>query len=373
MKDPLPVCLESDVDAGTGARLPSLKLSICITTLNRAKFIGGTLESILNQAEDGYEVVVLDAGSTDGTDQVVAELARRFDRLRYIEQGVNNGIDRDYDRAIEVARGEYCWLMTDDDILKPGAVRTVLNAIRHDVSLVVVNVECMNFTMDRVLQRRFIDVESDRMYEPGEMDRLLEEVGEIFQYIGLIVIRREIWIAREKERYFGTLFVYLGVIFQARLPGKVHLVAEPLISYRWGNLHTFASKWFETVMMNYPRFIWSLPLSDYAKRQVVFSPEPWKSARELVLWRAWDLYSIREYRLLLRLTSKSVRSTLTCAVVALIPGVLANAMVVSYYSLTRSRYRRVWSAELVLHGLRSSRFYPLNWLAFKQKSSYIEG
>src|SRR5688572_20142525 len=99
-----------------------LLLSICITTFNRSKFIGATLESILTQTPECCEVVVLDGGSTDGTKQIISEYARRFDRLRYIRNDVNGGYDRDCNQVVELACGKYCWLMTDDDLLKPGAV-----------------------------------------------------------------------------------------------------------------------------------------------------------------------------------------------------------------------------------------------------------
>ena len=38
--------------------------------------------------------------------------------LRYFRESVNSGVDRDYDKAVGYASGEYCWLMTDDDLLQ---------------------------------------------------------------------------------------------------------------------------------------------------------------------------------------------------------------------------------------------------------------
>src|SRR5687767_12995025 len=89
----------------------SLKLSICITTLNRADYIGETLDSILGQLTPDCEVVVLDCASTDGTPEVLSHYTRRFDQLRYFRQEVNNGFDRDCSRAVELSAGEYCWLL----------------------------------------------------------------------------------------------------------------------------------------------------------------------------------------------------------------------------------------------------------------------
>ena len=63
---------------------------------------------------------MLDAASTDGTREVVEDSPGDSLVLRYIRQDTNQGVDRDYDRTVELARGEYCWMMSDDDILTPG-------------------------------------------------------------------------------------------------------------------------------------------------------------------------------------------------------------------------------------------------------------
>src|ERR1700691_6695429 len=101
----------------------NLKLSVCIATLNRSSFIGATLESIISQATDEVEIVVLDGASTDGTQHVVRRYQERFPRLRYFCQKANMGVDRDFAAAVALAQGQYCWLFSDDDVLMPGGFK----------------------------------------------------------------------------------------------------------------------------------------------------------------------------------------------------------------------------------------------------------
>ena len=345
----------------------ALKLSICITTFNRAAFIGATLESILSQLTNDCEVVVLDGASTDETERVMSEYALRFDRLRYVRQDTNSGLDRDCDRVVELADGEYCWLMADDDLLKPGAVEAILKTLRRDVSLAIVNGEVRDLNMSKVLQRRWLDFESDRVYGPGDMDRLVLDVGHVLSYIGCIVIKREIWLAREKERYYGSLFIFLGVIFQECLPGETLVIAEPFISYRMGNTHTFSPKMFETLMVNFPSLVWSLTLSESAKGKIC-SAEPWRNFQELFLLRGRGYYSMTEYRRWIRPRLRSIHEKLTPALVALLPGVLANAVLVFYYSVTRRRYKGACLPQAMLELLRESRFHLRNWRVFKREA-----
>src|SRR4051794_4708620 len=113
-------------------------LSICIATRNRAALIGATLESIVTQCTGEVEVVILDGASTDNTEQVVRLYQMRFPCVRYFRQDTNLGIDRDFASAVDLAEGEYCWLFSDDDVLKPGAVRIVLDALQGNYPLVIV-------------------------------------------------------------------------------------------------------------------------------------------------------------------------------------------------------------------------------------------
>lgn len=345
---------------------PALKLSICVTTFNRAAFIGATLESILPQLTNECEVVVLDGASTDDTEGVVSGYIRRFDRLRYIRQETNNGIDRDYDRVVELAGGEYCWLMTDDDLLKPGAVAAVQEALRRNPSLIIVNTEVRDFNMSKVLRPRVLVFESDRVYGPEEMDRLFVEVGNYLRYVGGVIITRQIWSARARERYYGSLFIHVGVIFQERLPSETLVIAEPFISYRTANTRTFSLKLFETMMINFPLLVWSLTISESAKSKVC-SAEPWRNFQKLLPWRGLGLYSLTEYRRLIRPRLRSTREMLIPTLVALLPGVLVNAFLVCYCSVTVRPYGGSWHPDVMLQYLRKSRFHFRNCRVFKRE------
>lgn len=335
----------------------SVKLSICIATFNRAHFIGKTLETILAQTTEDCEVVVLDGGSTDGTEQVMSALTGRFNCLRYIRQDINNGVDRDYDRTIELASGEYCWLMTDDDLIKPGAVATVLEALQGDWCLIIVNAELRDTTMSKVLQRGWLDFTSNRTYKPGEMDLLFEETDDLHVYSGCVVIKRSIWLARQRERFYGSLFIHVGVIFQAELPGNSLVIATPLISYRMGNVHTFSSQVGEIFLAKWPLLIGSLALSTDVRRRVA-SAEPWRHARRLLLLRGLDLYSLTEYQRLVRLRLRSAYQMFLPILIALLPGMLVNSIFVLYYTLRGNQGR--W-----LPGMMRSRFYFRNWRGFR--------
>ena len=336
-----------------------IKLSICITTFNRAAMIGRTLDSILVQLTDDCEVLVVDGASTDGTEQLMSEYIRRYDRLRYVKQEKNNGFDQDCDRAVELARGEYCWLMTDDDLVKPGAVSLIFRAIQRDFSLVIVNAEARDFGMSRVLQTRWLNFESDRVYQSGELDRLFTEIAHILKYVGCVVIKRSIWLERERQQYFGSFFVYFGVIFQERLPGETLVIAEPCISYRMGNAHEFSPRIPEIQFSKWPSIVRSVGLPESAWRNV-YSAAPWRHFLGLLWFRALGWYSLTEYRRYVRPQLGSLRDKLIPIFVALLPGVLVNASFVLYCSVARRPYLGFWQRGWMLQFLSESRYRPRN-------------
>ena len=208
-------------------------LSICIATYNRADYIGQTLDSIIPQLDDDVELLVVDGASTDNT----ADVVRRYadPRIRYVRLPVKGGVDQDYCKAVELARGEFCWLFTDDDLLKPGAISAVKNAISAGYGLIIVNAEVRDRTRELFWNISELSCATIKSMLPTTWNVSLSTALNYISFIGAVVIRRSIWLSRDKESYFGTEFVHIGVIFQKPLPEPVLIIAEPFIIIRYGN------------------------------------------------------------------------------------------------------------------------------------------
>lgn len=333
-----------------------VRLSICITTFNRAAFIGETLESILSQLPEDCELVVLDSASTDATSEVLSSYEGRHSNLRFVRKETNKGFDEDCDSAVELARGEYCWLMTDDDVVKPGAIAAILGSINSSLSLILLNGEIVSFDMAKVLQHRWVEVASDRMYASSELDRLVTDHGHLLRFVGCVVIKRSIWMARDRRRYFGSMFIHLGVIFQELLPGKILLIAQPCFRYRMGNTHVYSSRSFETFVVKLLTLLESTSLSKEAKDRIC-STESWTGFRELLELRGLGFYSKAEYVRWVRPRLTSVWHRFNPAFVALLPGGIVNLFYVIYYSLSRRLHRRGFSPEVVLQMMRESPYH----------------
>ena len=274
-----------------------IKLSICIATLNRAAFIGLTLESILAQMSEDIEIVVVDGASTDETDIVVSGLFADRTHCHYHRLVEKGGVDLDYCRAVEMATGEFCWLMTDDDLLKPGALSVVLKHLSEDLDLLIVNSEVANRDMSRTLVPKRLRCSGDISFQPEDSDDLLAITGDLLSFIGSVVMRRSTWLERDIGPYLGSEFIHVGIIFQRPLNRTALVLADPLIRIRYGNAQ-WSSRAFDVWMFKWPSLIWSFRhLSAEAKNKVI-SSEPYQHFTHLIAMKARGCFQWRDYNCL---------------------------------------------------------------------------
>jgi glycosyltransferase involved in cell wall biosynthesis len=329
----------------------AFKLSICIPTYNRAHLIGATLDSILAQLTDECEIIVSDNASVDSTKEVVATYASRCARVRYRRNDENVGPDRNHDLAVQLARGEYCWLMADDDVMKDGAIQAVLHKIHESpYSLVVVNGEIRNIDLSKVLRRPMFDVKEERIYGPEDMDRLAVDT-EALVVTSCLVLKRALWISRSREQYYGSMFVHVGVILQQRLPSPAVMIADPFIIHRYGHYRPFWSDLFELTVITLPSLIWSFPLGTAAKKRLC-PKDPWRSIGGLLFCRGAGWYSHAEYKKFVRPRLRTRREGILPALVSLLPGRLVNTLLWYYFPIV---YWHTWRSWRQL--LQQSPFY----------------
>jgi len=92
------------------------RVSVIIPTYNCARYIQQAVESVLNQTYTDCEIIVVDDGSTDSTQQV---LQRYRSRIRYVRYEHNQGVSVARNRGIEMARGFFIAFLDADDWFLP--------------------------------------------------------------------------------------------------------------------------------------------------------------------------------------------------------------------------------------------------------------
>jgi glycosyltransferase involved in cell wall biosynthesis len=113
----------------TGPRPPdhgTPRVSIVVPVYNRERFLGPTIESVIAQTFEDWELVVYDDGSTDGT----FDVARRYtnDSRIKVARGPNKGVAAARNRGFEVtdANAEFVVFLDSDDLWEPDALETLI-------------------------------------------------------------------------------------------------------------------------------------------------------------------------------------------------------------------------------------------------------
>ena len=102
----------------------SLSVSVVVATYNCEGFIAGALRSLQQQHPGGYELIVVDGGSTDRTIQRVDELHPGITIISEPDRGIYDA----WNKGIRAARGRWVTFLGADDRLRPGALQLASNA-----------------------------------------------------------------------------------------------------------------------------------------------------------------------------------------------------------------------------------------------------
>jgi glycosyltransferase involved in cell wall biosynthesis len=118
-------------------------VSVVIPTFNRANYIREAIQSVLDQTFKDFEIIVVDDGSTDGTQQAVASFHDA--RIRYLRER-HRGIGASMNAGIAASTGAYVARLDSDDTWLPNmlAIETAALEKNPDLGAVYARAEAMN-------------------------------------------------------------------------------------------------------------------------------------------------------------------------------------------------------------------------------------
>jgi glycosyltransferase involved in cell wall biosynthesis/ubiquinone/menaquinone biosynthesis C-methylase UbiE len=113
----------------------SEKVSVIIPTYNRAHFLPRCLDSILRQTYSNLEVIVVNDGSNDNTDEIIRPYLYK---IKYLKKE-NGGKSTALNRGLEEATGEYVWIFDDDDIALPRKLEMDIRMLQRQEDIDIVH------------------------------------------------------------------------------------------------------------------------------------------------------------------------------------------------------------------------------------------
>jgi glycosyltransferase involved in cell wall biosynthesis len=108
-------------------------------TYNRARYIAEAIKSVQDQILDDWEMIVIDDGSTDGTEKIVREIAASDPRISYFKNEKNLGIAKTRNRGVALAKADYVAMLdSDDKWISPDKLTKQLSFFEHNKKLGIV-------------------------------------------------------------------------------------------------------------------------------------------------------------------------------------------------------------------------------------------
>lgn len=216
----------------------AVTLSIAIPTYNGSPYIRGALDSIISQLEDvdeEVEIVISDNASTDKTPEIIRDYQNKYPFIKYFRNEENLGPDRNYDLAVRRARGEFVWLFSDDDKIRYGGIRKVIEVINTYPSIAAI----------------FVNYESQYRFNCSQ-DCLCLNGDDFFNrtcfknsLASSNVIKKAEWELVDTSKYFCTNWIHVGVLIEAVSKTPGFIISDPLVQQigaremRWGESGSF--------------------------------------------------------------------------------------------------------------------------------------
>ena len=126
------------------------RLSIIIPVYNVKPYLSEALDSVLNQTYKNIEVILINDGSTDGSDEICISYAEQDERIRLIHQA-NKGLSGARNTGLDVMTGDIVAFLDSDDAYDPDYLNRMVGAMIYEQADLVVCKYTNHYTNDQMI------------------------------------------------------------------------------------------------------------------------------------------------------------------------------------------------------------------------------
>lgn len=217
------------------------KISVIIPLYNHEKYIKEAIYSVLEQTFSDFELIIINDGSTDKSEEVVKSI--NDDRIKYIYQE-NQGAHNTINRGIQLAQGEYVSILNSDDAYYKNRLEEALKIVESDSSIYAV-FSHIEFIDEKGIFIRFLRGAEDYWKDcnPGipykDTNDIVVELlgGNFLMTTSNLFCRRSVF---KDIGYFSNLRYTHDYDFFLRLCShyKTYIIDTPLLKYRTHGANT---------------------------------------------------------------------------------------------------------------------------------------
>lgn len=159
------------------------KVSIIIPTYNCEKYIARCLKSVFTQSYNNLEIIVIDDGSTDKTNEICKKLKNEDHRLVYIKKD-NGGVSSARNLGLQRATGDYIIFVDSDDTIDNFMIEHMLNKIK--------DYDCVYCKYKKITRNKEILINEINIKNLNQKQVLSYYIGDKRKYKKNIIIKNSI-------------------------------------------------------------------------------------------------------------------------------------------------------------------------------------
>jgi abequosyltransferase len=197
--------------------------------------------------------------------------------------------------AVKLSEGKYCWLFTDDDLIINNSINEILPFLIRDYNVVVINADVYNLNFSKILYQNRLKIYNNIFFSEADFEQFFHLTIHHLSFIGALIIKKKIWLERERAQYFGTEFVHVGVLFQKVIPENIVVLSKSFIKIRLQNAQ-WTSRAFEIWAFKWPKLINSFTIiQDKYKKRYPLTPS-FERLKLIIEHRAGMTYNFNQFK-----------------------------------------------------------------------------
>lgn len=225
-----------------------INISVIIPAYNCEKYILQCLDSLDNQTYPYHELIIINDGSTDNTDEIIKTYKKGKKNIKYIShENKKQGFCRN--EGLKLASGNYIMFLDSDDFIEPRTFELCVEKIREE------NPDFVNFDWKKYIEEKDIylfdkfnkKIDGKNILEDSDCELLLSEK---FYYTVTRLYKKQFLI--DNDIFYGEGYYYEDHVFFVKSTlkaQKVSLIHAPLYCYRFHDNATTKSNFDSDIHM----------------------------------------------------------------------------------------------------------------------------
>lgn len=204
-------------------------VSICLPVFNAEKTIAETIESVLSQTFEKWELLICDNNSSDKSWEIIGQYNDR--RISRFKNDVNIGATGNFLKLLQIAKGEYIKFLCSDDIIYPECLEKQVNILSDDksISIVTCNINIINESGEKIFFRKIPFKKKRVSLEEVLNYCLLTTRGSIMEPVQILTRRKDYARVMMPVRNEFSSAAYL---LELLLEGELLVIDETLGAWR---------------------------------------------------------------------------------------------------------------------------------------------